>query len=62
MYKGGFAGSAMYTYRYSYRPALWERLLTSAGFAAAEARVLEAPQPGHIGTLLVRATVQSMAN
>ncbi|MEU2835594.1 class I SAM-dependent methyltransferase [Streptomyces sp. NPDC007076] len=62
MYKGGFAGRAMYTYRYSYRPALWERLLTSAGFAAAEARVLEAPQPGHIGTLLVRATVQSMAN
>ncbi|MFJ6544407.1 class I SAM-dependent methyltransferase [Streptomyces sp. NPDC091385] len=56
MYKGGFAGKAMFTYRYSYRPAVWERLLTRAGFATAEARVLEAPHPGHIGTLLVRAS------
>lgn len=55
MYKGGFAGKAMFTYRYSYRPAVWERLLTRAGFATAEARVLDAPQAGHIGTLLVRA-------
>ncbi|MEU8591329.1 class I SAM-dependent methyltransferase [Streptomyces sp. NPDC048664] len=55
MYKGGFAGKAMYTYRYSYRPAVWERLLTRAGFASAEARVIDAAKPGHIGTLLVRA-------
>lgn len=55
MYKGGFAGKAMFTYRYSYRPAVWERLLTWAGFATAEARVLDAPHPGHIGTLIVRA-------
>ncbi|MEW2634209.1 class I SAM-dependent methyltransferase [Streptomyces sp. NPDC048389] len=55
MYKGGFAGKAMFTYRYSYRPAVWERLLTTAGFTAADAQVLEAPHPGHIGTLLVRA-------
>ncbi|QXE35084.1 class I SAM-dependent methyltransferase [Streptomyces sp. GMY02] len=55
MYKGGFAGKAMFTYRYSYRPAVWERLLIRAGFATADARVLDAPQPGHIGTLLVRA-------
>jgi SAM-dependent methyltransferase len=55
MYKGGFAGKAMFTYRYSYRPAVWERLLTRAGFVSADARVLDAPQPGHIGTLLVRA-------
>ncbi|MDQ1036939.1 SAM-dependent methyltransferase [Streptomyces sp. V3I8] len=55
MYKGGFAGKAMFTYRYSYRPAVWERLLTRAGFATADARVLDAPHPGHIGTLLVRA-------
>lgn len=40
MYKGGFAGRAMFTYRYSYRPAVWERLLTRAGFGAAKARVL----------------------
>ncbi|SDN00684.1 class I SAM-dependent methyltransferase [Actinacidiphila guanduensis] len=55
MYKGGFAGKAMYTYRYSYRPAVWERLLTRAGFATACARILDAPHPGHIGTLLVHA-------
>ncbi|MFF9589740.1 class I SAM-dependent methyltransferase [Streptomyces sp. NPDC014646] len=55
MYKGGFAGRAMFTYRYSYRPAVWERLLTCAGFSTADARVLDAPRPGHIGTLLVRA-------
>lgn len=55
MYKGGFAGKAMFTYRYSYRPAVWERLLTRAGFKAAEARILDAPKPGHIGTLIVRA-------
>ncbi|MCS0602190.1 class I SAM-dependent methyltransferase [Streptomyces sp. LP11] len=57
MYKGGFAGKAMFTYRYSYRPAVWERLLAGAGFVAAEARVLDAPTPGHIGTLIVRAEV-----
>jgi SAM-dependent methyltransferase len=57
MYKGGFAGKAMFTYRYSYRPAVWERLLTRAGFATARASVLDAPEPGHIGTLLVEARV-----
>ncbi|MGW2706561.1 class I SAM-dependent methyltransferase [Streptomyces sp. NPDC001340] len=55
MYKGGFAGKAMFTYRYSYRPAVWERFLTRAGFTAAKARTLEAPKPAHIGTLIVRA-------
>lgn len=55
MYKGGFAGKAMFTYRYSYRPPVWERLLARAGFTAPQARVLDAPEPDHIGTLLVRA-------
>ena len=55
MYKGGFAGKAMFTYRYSYRPAVWERLLNRAGFTEATARVLDAPMAGHIGTLIVRA-------
>ncbi|WP_405672616.1 class I SAM-dependent methyltransferase [Streptomyces canus] len=35
MYKGGFAGRVRFTYRYSYRPAVWERLVTRSGFAAA---------------------------
>ena len=34
-------------------PAVWERLLTRAGFARAVATVLDAPSPGHIGTLVV---------
>ncbi|WP_329273401.1 class I SAM-dependent methyltransferase [Streptomyces sp. NBC_01451] len=55
MYKGGFAGKALFTYRYSYRPAVWERLLDRAGFTEVTARVLDAPTPGHIGTLIVRA-------
>ncbi|NEB76645.1 class I SAM-dependent methyltransferase [Streptomyces sp. SID14478] len=53
MYKGGFAGKAMFTYRYSCKPAVWERHLTRAGFASAQALVIEAPTPGHIGTLTV---------
>lgn len=57
MYKGGFAGRALYTYRYSYTPQRWETLLLRAGFAQARAEVLDAPTPGHIGTLIVRAAV-----
>ncbi|MGW3955639.1 class I SAM-dependent methyltransferase [Streptomyces sp. NPDC004752] len=55
MYKGGFAGKATFTYRYSYKPAVCERLLLRAGFATAEATELDAPKPGHIGTLIVHA-------
>jgi SAM-dependent methyltransferase len=55
MYKGGFAGRAQFTYRYSYKPAVWERFLTRAGFATATATVVDAPTPGHIGTLIVSA-------
>ncbi|MEV0123133.1 class I SAM-dependent methyltransferase [Streptomyces sp. NPDC050703] len=58
MYKGGFAGRAMFTYRYSYRPAVWERLLTRAGFTGAQAMVLGAPRADHIGTLIVRAVTE----
>lgn len=57
MYKGGFAGPARYTYRYSHTPEDWERLLLDAGFIEARAQILDAPTAGHIGTLLARATV-----
>lgn len=57
-YKGGFAGKAMFTYRHSCHPAVWQRLLTRAGFATTHAEVLDAPHPGHIGTLLVRAVAR----
>ncbi|MDK1475309.1 class I SAM-dependent methyltransferase [Streptomyces sp. 549] len=55
MYKGGFAGPAMFTYRYSYTPATWEDFLSTAGLAEPQVRVLDAPKPGHIGTLIGRA-------
>jgi hypothetical protein len=55
MYKGGFAGPATYTYRYSYTPSMWRSHLLSAGFVEAVSRVHEAPELGHIGTLIVRA-------
>ncbi|MEU4180765.1 class I SAM-dependent methyltransferase [Streptomyces sp. NPDC026589] len=55
MYKGGFAGKAMYTYRYSYTPRRWTGLLERAGFRDVDARILDAPEAGHIGTLLVTA-------
>ncbi|MBV7248748.1 class I SAM-dependent methyltransferase [Streptomyces sp. MW-W600-10] len=55
MYKGGFAGPALFTYRYSYTPRRWQNLLHRSGLHQAEARILDAPEPGHIGTLIVRA-------
>ncbi|WP_097912869.1 class I SAM-dependent methyltransferase [Streptomyces sp. b84] len=55
MYKGGFAGKAMFTYRYSYTPRRWAGFLERAGFRDVDARVLDAPEAGHIGTLLVTA-------
>lgn len=54
MYKGGFAGPAMYTYRYSYTPRRWASLLRNAGFGDVGVQVLDAPVPGHIGTLIAR--------
>ncbi|AJE82888.1 hypothetical protein SLNWT_2512 [Streptomyces albus] len=56
MYKGGFAGPAMFTYRYSYTPRKWTSLLHRAGFTRAEVSHLAAPEEGHIGTLLARAS------
>ncbi|MFF2656092.1 class I SAM-dependent methyltransferase [Kitasatospora sp. NPDC058032] len=53
MYKGGFAGRALYTYRYSYTPRGWLGLLRRSGFESVEASVLDAPTEGHIGTLIV---------
>ncbi|MEU9112062.1 class I SAM-dependent methyltransferase [Streptomyces sp. NPDC048483] len=54
MYKGGFAGKATYTYRYSYTPRKWAAMLSKNGFGDIEVKVVDAPAPGHIGTLIVR--------
>lgn len=56
MYKGGFAGPAMFTYRYSYTLEAWEDFMRAAGFEQVQAVELDAPQPGHIGTLIVQGT------
>ncbi|WP_431781513.1 class I SAM-dependent DNA methyltransferase [Streptomyces chumphonensis] len=56
MYKGGFAGRALYTYRYSYTPRKWGNLLRRAGFQDIDVHVLAAPEHDHIGTLIARAT------
>ncbi|GAA4018063.1 hypothetical protein GCM10022232_72250 [Streptomyces plumbiresistens] len=50
MYKGGFAGPAMYTYRFSYTHAMWRSLLLSAGLRRSRDLLHEAPKPDHIGT------------
>ncbi|MFE5735068.1 class I SAM-dependent methyltransferase [Streptomyces sp. NPDC056528] len=55
MYKGGFAGPAMYTYRYSHTPETWASLLAEAGLTNVSVTVLDAPKEGHIGTLIGRA-------
>ncbi|MFF7459030.1 class I SAM-dependent methyltransferase [Kitasatospora sp. NPDC008115] len=57
MYKGGFAGRALYTYRYSYTPRKWAGLLRRSGFESVDATVLDAPTEGHIGTLIVTGRV-----
>lgn len=55
MYKGGFAGKAMFTYRYSFPPEEWHQILKTAGFCEIYVQVLEAPTVGHIDTLIVQA-------
>lgn len=57
MYKGGFAGKALYTYRYSYTPRKWRILLERAGFTDITVDVLQAPKRDHIGTLITRAVL-----
>jgi SAM-dependent methyltransferase len=55
MYKGGFAGPARFTYRYSYTPDDWKQHLVQTGFTWADVHEVGAPTPGHIGTLIGRA-------
>ncbi|MDB1087291.1 class I SAM-dependent methyltransferase [Streptomyces sp. ACA25] len=56
MYRGGFTGKATFLRRHCYTPELWTGILLSHGFVDVRAEVIPAPQPGHIGTLLVQAT------
>lgn len=55
MYKGGFAGKPLYTYRYSHSPRKWRNLLLEAQFHRAGAKIIDAPTEGYIGTLFATA-------
>ncbi|MFD8089007.1 class I SAM-dependent methyltransferase [Streptomyces malaysiensis] len=55
MYKGGFAGKPVYTYRYSYPVPEWTQHLMTAGFKEVKVQELAAPVEGHWGTLLATA-------
>ncbi|MFJ4777352.1 class I SAM-dependent methyltransferase [Streptomyces sp. NPDC088762] len=59
IYPGALRGRPVAVKRWSYAPETYEEMLAEAGFGRVEARVLEAPDPLDLGTLLVRAWAQA---
>jgi SAM-dependent methyltransferase len=57
MYGAGFTGRQVWIYQWAYEPSDWADLLRRYGFRDVVARVLDAPEPGHVGTLIVTARV-----
>jgi SAM-dependent methyltransferase len=55
MYGNGLSGRKLPVLRWSYAPETWADLLARNGFTDIDARVLPAPEPENVGTLLVRA-------
>lgn len=55
MYGQGFNGRQLWVYRWAYTPQKWAGILEGSGFVDVEARVLEAPDPDDVGTLIVQA-------
>ncbi|MEI5524407.1 class I SAM-dependent methyltransferase [Streptomyces brasiliscabiei] len=55
MYGAGFNGPRRWIYRWAYTPEDWAGILEQHGFVDVDARVLEAPDPENVGTLVVRA-------
>ncbi len=55
MYGNGFKGRQVWIYRWAYEPETWADLLRQHGFAHVDARVEPAPEPGHVGTLIIEA-------
>jgi SAM-dependent methyltransferase len=53
MYGAGFTGPQTWIYRWAYEPEVWVQMLTRHGFGDVHARVEPAPEPGHVGTLIV---------
>ncbi|WP_413809566.1 class I SAM-dependent methyltransferase [Streptomyces sp. OE57] len=56
MYGNGLAGRKLTLLRWSYPPQWWADLLKRTGFVDIDARVLPAPRPEDVGTLMVRAS------
>lgn len=55
MWAAGYTGPQVPMARWSYDPEQWAELLTSHGYTKAHARVLPAPDPANVGTLMVTA-------
>jgi len=54
-YGNGFTGRRVWIYRWAYEPDTWADLLRAHGFGDVNARILDAPESGHVGTLIVQA-------
>ncbi|MEV4441148.1 class I SAM-dependent methyltransferase [Streptomyces sp. NPDC049577] len=55
MYGNGFNGKVLPVQRWAYSEEMWKGILMHHGFLDVEARVLEAPDPENLGTLIVTA-------
>jgi SAM-dependent methyltransferase len=53
MWGAGYTGRQVAMARWSYEPGQWAELLTSHGYTDVDARVLPAPDPADVGTLVV---------
>ncbi|WP_217246228.1 bifunctional 2-polyprenyl-6-hydroxyphenol methylase/3-demethylubiquinol 3-O-methyltransferase UbiG [Streptomyces sp. AC602_WCS936] len=58
MYGNGFRGRVLPVQRWAYSPEMWEGVLRNAGFLEVHSKVLEAPEPTNLGTLIVQAWVR----
>lgn len=56
MYGNGFKGRQVWIYRWAYEPDQWAELLSEHGFADVRAWVEPAPDPDHVGTVIVQAS------
>jgi hypothetical protein len=55
MYGNGLAGRKLTMLRWNYAPEAWADNLKRSGFTDIDARILPAPNPENVGTLMVRA-------
>lgn len=55
MYANGFRGRQVWVHRWAYEPEGWAAILDGHGFVDVRAWVEPAPEPDHLGTLIVTA-------